>query len=43
MGFTGVVGALSSFFFLALLVFLGVNMSWVQFAQISDESPRFTA
>jgi hypothetical protein len=29
--------------FLALLVFLGVNMTWVQFAQISDESPRFTA
>jgi hypothetical protein len=28
--------------FLALLVFLGVNMTWVQFAQISDESPRFT-
>jgi hypothetical protein len=29
--------------FLALLVFLGVNMTWVQFAQISDESSRFTA
>lgn len=28
--------------FLALLVFLGVNMTWVQFAQITEDSPRFT-
>jgi hypothetical protein len=28
--------------FLALLVFLGVNMTWIQFAQITEESPRFT-